>query len=190
MFTKSNNWLIWVLAGVLVGVVGWVIWKDYFKPVERAGETVAATPAKEVANLPTVAAPIAGGAVQAYPKAVKRKLKLPKTVVEDESKVVVSSSKVAASERSHTVTTLVDTNTGKAEAYVRADPLPWLAYTTRGSAGTYYGFKRGEQTVRLQVQQDIVQMKALTFGVTASVDRSVATGLTDSFIGVGAAYRW
>lgn len=178
--------VIVLLVLAMLVMAGWFIWLTKLKPVERPGQTVEATQAKEVAAVPTVAVPVKS--VQAYPKPVKKNLNLPKAAQDDDRKVVVAASKVAAGDRPHTVTTLIDTDTGKAETYVRADPLPWLAYTSRGSAGVYYGMKNGEQSVRLQVTQNIVQVKAIHIGATASVD--MVAGRTDTFVGVGAQYRW
>lgn len=184
--TLYKGVIVLLLLAIIV-LVGWFIWLTN-KPTDRAGQTVEATQAKEVAAVPTVAVPVKS--VQAYPNPVKKKLNLPQAVQDDDRKVVVAASKVQASDRPHTVTTLIDTETGKAETYVRTDPLPWLAYTSRGAAGVYYGLKNGEQAVRLQVTQNIIQVKAVHIGATASYDRVLTTGRGDTFVGVGAEYRW
>ena len=166
-----------ILFGIaFVVLAAWVIWKDHFRPVERAGQTVEAAQAKEVKGLPTEAAAIAGGAVQALPDSVKPKLNLPAAVAGNRKKRVIAASKIKASDRPHTVTTLIDTDTGKAETYVRTDPLPWVAFRSSGAAGVYYGMKNGEQAIRVQVRQDVIQVKAVHVGALASVDRTISTG--------------
>lgn len=181
-----SKWVAVALCALCVFLICWIVWKDYFRPVDRAGQVVAAAQAGEVAGQPTVTVPVTS--VQAYPDAVKKKLNVPKPVADDVKKKVVAASKIAASDRPHTVTTLLDTGTGQFETYVRSDPLPWAAFTARGAAGVYYGLKNGEQAVRLQVRQDLIQVKAVHAGVIGSIDQ--VGGKTDTFVGVGAEYRW
>ena len=180
------KWLAVVLAIVCLVLAGWIVWMHYFKPVERVGEIKEARTAPEVAAVPTVAVPVPAG-VQAYPEAVKRKLKLPRAVADDSRQKVIAASKVAPSERPHTITTVIDAETGKVQTFDRTDPLPWVAYSSKGAAGVYYGLKHGEQIVRLQVRQDIVRVKALSLGVMASVDSGTQSG---AFVGAGVEYRW
>lgn len=181
-----SKWVAVALAALCMLIIGWIVWKDYFRPVDRSGQVVVAKPAGEVAGQATVTVPVAS--VQAYPDAVKKKLNVPKPVADDVKKKVVAASKIAASDRPHTVTTLLETGTGQFETYVRSDPLPWVAFTARGGAGVYYGMKNGEQAIRLQVRHDLVQVKAVHAGVIGSIDQ--AGGKTDTFVGVGAEYRW
>ncbi|MEN6629684.1 MAG: hypothetical protein ABFC42_08565 [Sulfuricella sp.] len=180
------KWLAVVLAIVCIALAGWIVWMHYFKPVERAGAVKEAKAAKEAANVPTGAVPVPAG-VQAYPDSVKRKLKLPKAVADDSRQKVIAASKVAPSERPHTITTVIEAETGKVQTFDRTDPLPWVAYSSKGAAGVYYGIKAGEQIVRLQVRQDIVRVKALSLGVMASVDSGQNR---DAFVGAGVEYRW
>lgn len=171
-----------------VALLGWL----YFKPApEKAGQVVVATEAKEVALAPKVDVPIASGKVKVYQggAALKKALTLPQAVVEDSKEEVLASSKVPADEHSHTVTTVINTDTGKSETFVRTDPLPWLAYENRREVGLYYGTKNGQATVRLQAKQDFIQVKALHVGAIGSIDMA-AGAKPDTFIGVGITYRW
>lgn len=183
-----SKWVAVALAALCVFLICWIVWKDYFRPVDRSGQVVAAKPAVEVAGVSTSSPTVHGGAVQVFPDAVKPKLNLPGPVAADVKKKVVAASKIAASDRPHTVTTLLDTGTGQFETYVRSDPLPWVAFTARGAAGVYYGMKNGQQAIRLHVRQDLVQFKAVHAGVIGSIDQ--AGGKTDTFVGVGLEYRW
>jgi len=182
---SSDTLLKSALAIVCLVLAGWLVWLHYFKPVERAGEVKEAKAAPEVAAVPKtdIAPPkvkvYAGGAP------VKLKLSLPQSVVDNAGQHVIASSKIAASEHPHTVTTVIDEKTGESQTFVRTDPLPWVAYSSKGAAGIYYGIKSGKQVARLQVRQDVLQVKALRAGVMASVDSDGQT-----FAGVGLEYRW
>jgi hypothetical protein len=183
----------WALPGaiVLAGLIatgGWLYHVRNALP-DKAGQVVVATPAAEVAGTPKQTVQVKAG-VDVYKNTpgLKKKLTLPSAVIEDEKQSVLASSKVPAGEHAHTVTTVINTDTGKSETYVRTDPLPWVAYENRGEVGLYYGLKGGQQAVRLQARQDFVQVKALHLGVVGSVD--MVSGKPDYFLGVGAAYRW
>ncbi len=133
---------------------------------------------------------IASGKVAVYQGGapLKRKLTLPQAVVDNDKESVLTSSKIPSGERAHTVTTVINTDTGASETYVRTDPLPWVAYESRGEVGMYYGYKGAQQAIRLQARQDFIQVKALHIGVIGSVD--VSAGKPDFFAGVGVSYRW
>lgn len=173
-------------------VIGLSICWFYFKPTpEKAGQVIVATPAKEVKRVPVVDTKIVSGTVAVYKGGakLKKKLTLPKAIVDDAKKEVLASSKIPTGEHSHTVTTVIDTDTGRSTTYVRADPLPWIALESRGEVGMYAGMKDGQQAVRVQVRQDFVQVKALHAGMVGSVD--MVTGLKASyFVGIGVSYKW
>ena len=173
------------LAIVCLLLAGWIVWMHYFKPVERAGEVKEAKAAPEVAAVPREAIKPPQVKVYAGGKAVKQKLSLPQAVIDAESQRVLASSKIAASEHPSTVTTVIDASTGESQTFVRTDPLPWVAYSSKGAVGLYYGIKRGGQAARLQIRQDFLQVKALRAGVLASVDSD-----GQAFAGVGVEYRW
>lgn len=181
--------VIVLLVLAMLVMAGWFVWLTN-KPVERAGQTVEAKAAAEVKNVPTVAAPVKGGAVQAYPKQVKKKLTLPQSVQDDDRKVVVAASKVAASDRPHTVTTLIDTETGKAETYVRDDPLPWVAFRSSGAIGIGTGVKRGGQMSEIYWRQDIVQFKAIVVSGRLFANHEHNGGRNDAGAMVNAELRY
>ncbi len=83
------------------------------------------------------------------------------------------------------MTTVLDASTGKFETYDRAEPLPWLAVSTKSQVGMYYGLKRGEHVIRLEGQQELLQIKAVRVGAVATLDSDGET-----FVGVGAWARW
>jgi len=124
--------------------------------------------------------------VEAYKSKAKKTTKLPKDVQDDKNKHVLDSSQIPADDNDTTVTTVLDEKTGKVETYVKTEPKPWLASGNHGEVRLEYGIKNALQTVaRASINEDLFQVKALHFGVSASID-------TDGsfFIGAGVAYRW
>lgn len=146
-----------------------------------------ARPAPEVAREPREPVPVTAP-LQVYKPAAKKKLKLPTEIQQAPQKRVAASTLTANDERAHTVTTVLDTSTGIFTSYDRAEPRPWLAPATRTEVGVFYGLRDGGRVIRIQGQQELLQVKALRLGAIASVD--VGSGGVDSFIGVGAWARW
>lgn len=155
-----------------------------FKPDPAPpGIHLPATAAPELKREETV--PVAVASVQVYKPAVKKKLKLPPAVQADPEQHVVASTRTPNDERPHTVTTLVNTATGEFTSYDRAEPLPWLAVSSKTQIGAYYGLRGREQIIRLQAQQELLQVKAVRLGATATLDSD-----GQAFVGVGAWARW
>lgn len=183
-----NRRFIEVVAALVIGAVlaYGIAWYNRPAPIPP-GVTVEATAAKEVKSESKVDV-VVKPPIKAYKHGVKGTLKLPEIVVSDEAKHVVASSKTANDERPHTITTVVDSGTGEVTTYDRIDPLPWLAVNTKSEFGVYYGLKSGEQTVRIEGRQELLQIKSVHIGAIASADVNRAG--TDGFIGVGAWARW
>ncbi len=178
-----NRYLALVLA--LFAVIGAVALYFYFKPAPMpSGVHMPATPAQELKREKTVPVQVAGP-IQVYKPATKKKLKLPAQIQDDPEQHVVASTRTPNDEREHTVTTVLDASTGKFETYDRAEPLPWLAVSTKSQVGMYYGLKRGEHVIRLEGQQELLQIKAVRVGAVATLDSDGET-----FVGVGAWARW
>lgn len=168
-----------VLLGLGIYAAAW-----YFKPAAiPPGVTLDAKAAPAVSREKT--APVAVGKVQAYAPAAKKKLKLPATVQLDSAKHVVASSLTVNDERRHTVTTVLDTGTGEFSSYDRAEPLPWVSVNTKSQVGVFYGIKGGAPVLRLQAQQEFLQIKAVRLGAVGTLDGDAAY-----FVGVGAWARW
>lgn len=187
--------LIQILLAVLAMACAYFWWQSHLanRQQNEVGKTVIATQAKEVANVPKVdvkiKAPIKvykGGA------SLKEGIKLPPEVVQDDAQQVIASSKIdGLDDHPKTVTTVIDTETGESQTYMRTDPLPWLAWSDRGSVGMYAGLKNGTPAVRLQAHQELFTVKAIHFGAVASVDQPISGPISaDYFVGVGAEYRW
>lgn len=191
-----KNWeILGYIALILVCavfVIGWMAHDRHTSP--EVGTTVIATPAPEVKNVPKVGVTIKppvkvykGGA------SLKKEIGLPAEVVQSDTQQIIASSKIdAADDHPHTVTTVIDTETGESQTYVRTDPLPWLAWDDRGGIGMYAGIKNGASTIRLQARQGIFSVKAMHIGLVASIDQPVVSTptLPEYFIGIGVEYRW
>lgn len=166
----------------------WLFDKLVDRPV--GSDSVLADKAPAIGKQPvteiTIAAP-----VKAYTGNTKRNLKLPAAVQADPKQQVIAASQVKADLRPQTVSTVINTETGKVETYVKTDPYPWFAWEPRGEARVAYGYKfdarqhTAKPVARLQVGYDAIRVKALTVGVLATLDSD-----RDAFVGVGVAYRW
>lgn len=184
--------LVAVAFGLLIAMaIGWLSYDR--EPAQGVGATVIARPSGEVAKVPVkTVTPKAGVKVYRGGAALKDGLKLPRDAVEDPDVEVLASSHVKADDHPHTVTTVIDTETGESTTYDRRDPLPWMAWSERGHAGVAVGLKSGEPTARLQVEQEIVTVKALRLSGIATVDQPLNAGATggDFFAGVMVKYQW
>lgn len=184
MMSKPEQILAVVaLSAVLAYGMAW-----YYKPQPvPPGVTVEAKPAPEVKNEPKVDVPITKP-VKAYKPAVKTKLKLPESIASDPSQHVITSIKTPNDERQHTITTVINDKTGESNTFDRVEPLPWMAIDTKTELGVYAGLKHGEQAIRIEAKQALLQVKALHLGAVASADLTRAGA--DGFIGVGGWARW
>lgn len=180
----------WRWVGLLLLAIFITAWMMHLRrPAPPA--TVLATPSAEVQNVPKV-----GVQIQAPLKVyqggakLKQKIALPAEVVSDDRQHVIASSTVEG-DGPHTVTTVVNSQTGESQTFVRTDPLPWLAWDDHGAIGLQAGFRNGQQTVRLNARQGIISIKAVHLGLVADLSQSLTgPSRTDAFVGVGAEYRW
>lgn len=174
-----NKYLLATITLSLI-LMGTIVYDNFYNPYTPS-TTVDARIAPEVIKEATQ--PLEVKSIQVYKPDVKTKLKLPQEVVANPKKHVVAATKVKADDRAHTITTTVDQSDGKFTTYDRVDPLPWIGTTNRTHIGMYYGFKDTGQVVRIQVQQELIQLKALHVEAVASVDTGY--GKPDAFIGIG-----
>lgn len=129
-----------------------------------------ATPAPQVQGLPTVAVPVQK--IQALAPKAKTRLNLPAAVQADPGQHVVSASRVKADPYAdHTVSVVVDEQTGGFQAFESTEPMPWLAMSSMGAAGVLVGQRSdGAQVARFMVRQDVMRSKRLFAGVAAHLD--------------------
>ena len=172
---------------LLAAVLGVVLAAVYitFKPEPMPpGIQLPATPAPELKREETV--PVATDSVRVYKPAVKQKLHLPAHVQADTQQHVVASTRTPNDDRPHTVTTTLDTSTGEFTTYDRAEPLPWLAVSTRQHFGVYVGALNGEQALAVTARQEVLRVKGLkvegiAIGALSQTERA-------AFVGVGASW--
>lgn len=194
-FFRSNPFQYFIL--IILLVIGIWMWLKHLNTPQQSnagvGITVIATPASKIKSIPVHQTPVKNGTVRVYASPAKIKLDLPKAIIDDDRKQVVAASTVKGDDHPQTTTTTMNLETGEFETFTKKEPLPWIAWSDKGSAGLYAGIKNGALTARLEVKQNIFSVKAIHFGAVATLDQPIsgAAGLqTDYFIGVGAEYRW
>jgi hypothetical protein len=193
LHSKQRAWIVIafiVLSLIAVGMAG-ALYHILTKPKPEGSESVIAKPAPAVSRAPTEFVPVKSGKVQVKKGDSKKNLKLPAEIQADDKKQVIAAVQAPGSLRPQTISTVLDTETGKSESFIKTDPYPWFAWEPRGEAKLAYGFKfdakqhQPKQVGRLQLGYDMVRVKALTVGVTGTLDSD-----RDAFIGVGLTYRW
>ena len=155
-------------AGVVTLTLSYVIYSSFFEQ-ENTNRIVLATPSTTVKREATIPVQVAAP-IQVYKPIVKKKLKLSESVIADTKIHVVASNTVKSYDRSRTLNTVIDTDTGYFTTYETIESRPWLAVNTNTQVGLFYGLKDGEKILRLQAKQEVLQIKALHIGVTGSYD--------------------
>lgn len=191
------TWKDWATHPMLIGFAAcgalWgatTLWQNYKPAAPAGGDSVPVQSSPVVKKAPVVAVAIKAP-VKTFQGQTKVQLKLPPIIIADAAEQVIAASKVTADLHPQTVTTVINTDTGAVQSFVKTEPYPWLAIENRGEASVIYGYKfRAGDFVpkpvgRLQVKYDAVRVKALTVGVTASVDSD-----RDAFAGVSVSYKW
>lgn len=173
--------------GIAAGTSAFALWLWLAPKPAPVGAHVEATPAKEVRRIGKES--IETAPVQVYKPAAKEKLELPAVVKSSPTAHVVAATTTPNDERQHTVTTVLDSSTGEFTTFTRAEPLPWVAVSTKSEVGAYLGLKNGEPALRVEGRQELLQIKAVRIGARASADLT-QSGHVDTFIGVGAHVRW
>lgn len=187
---ENKTKLTIALLVMVVGSVGYALWDVLSAPRPVGGDSVIATEAPAVRKVTTEQVVIKAP-VKAFKGRTKANLKLPAAVQADPKQEVIAASQVKSALRPQTVSTVVNTETGKVETFVKTDPYPWLALETRGEIRLAHGYKwkvinpAAERVTRLQINYDVVRVKALTVGVTGTLDTD-----RDAFVGVGLSYKW
>lgn len=181
------NWQ-YKVAAVATLAASLAAWWHFRPQPAPVSVPVIATPSKAVSSVgvETIRTP-----VKVYKPEAKKRLNLPQNITQDASKHVAASSTIKPDDHPHTVSTVIDDKTGEVTTYDTRGPLPWLAVDNHGEAGVAYGIRDGQPTVRLEVRQNLLDVKAVKLGVEATVDQPMSGPLGSSyFVGVGLAYRW
>lgn len=177
--------------GLVIFVAIFLLYQNRPAPTAGPNETaVVAQVAPQLKLAPTIEV-VTKKPIKGYAAPIKSKLRLPDEVIADQNQTVIAASRVRATDRPQTVTTVLDSETGETKTYVKQEPLPWLAFNTRGDLGIYGGIKNGQPTARLQVRQELLQVKAVHIGGIASFDQPLSGPVrADYFVGVGIWGSW
>jgi len=165
---------------LLVLAAGYVLWHFNSTPAQ-VGEQAEAQAAPQVKDVPKTE--IVVPKVKVYAPKAKANLRLPDPLKNDRDIHVVESTRVSTDSHPHTITTLIDANTGETTTLDRREPLPWLTLKKTGAVGLSYDAINGIRT--LYGRQDIVQAKAFYLSGMAALrsDRGMMVGLSIE-------YRW
>ena len=177
-------WILFLMALTLGGVA-----KQCSVPKIPTSIPSVALASKPVVNVAKVEVALESPkkTLKVYPQSIKRKLKIPTEAIHNANIVLTDSSVIQGTERDTQVNQVLDVSTGETTTYVTPLPSPWFRLENRGAASLDYGFKRNatEPVARLNVRQDVLQIKQLHLGVSGSV---YSDG--DYFVGIGGEYRW
>lgn len=177
MSLKSQALSIAILVIASISSVIW--WNQSQEPTRTTGEIQKVEPSKRLE-------PIHPPVVMVQPPAAKKKLKLPAEISKDPAKHVVESVKLKSDTHPQEVIVMMDESTGQVDTYTRRSPLPLIQAEKTGELRLDYGLKDGPNRVaRLSINQNLVAIKALHLGASASLDSEGGW-----FVGGSIAYRW
>jgi hypothetical protein len=187
---KAYRLWIEVALAIAAVVFGFMWWQKFTEPAP-VGVAVEAKPSKILNQIPTETVQVSSGVI-AYKPAAKAKLRLPKPVQDNQAAVVTSATTVPADFRPHTVTTVLDTQTGKTTAYDTRMELPWVAINVRGEAGIGYFQTRDGAVARLSIRQGLASVKAVRLVGEVTFDQPLGNNpaRSSASAGVMALYQW
>jgi hypothetical protein len=178
------NKLIGLLSIAVIVVVGWFMYHLMHKPAPVDNTPAIVAPAilavaKEEVKLVKI---------QAYKQEAKAVLPLPQKIKDDQAEHVVAATQTPDDDHKHTVTTVVNVDTGETTTIDHKEPLPWLAVEKSNELRVDYGYKGDPNPLpvaRLSFRADLVQVKALHFGLNTSLDFD-----GEYFVGVGVGWKF
>lgn len=166
-----------------------MLWSSFTPSPAPVSQWQPAKVAPVVDAVPTVQIEIPKVTVFSAP--AKAKLKLPDAIVQNPDAHVIAATQVKPDLHPQTVVTVINSATGESETITRRDPYPWAAATQSGELRLDYGYKfdhfasGGKMIAKLTLREDLLQLKALHIGATASLESDGTM-----FAGVGLGYRW
>jgi hypothetical protein len=173
-----------ILGAILLSLLAYFLWQHFAPPPAPVGQWVEATSSKELKVVPKVS--IQPKALKVYAPSAKQKLNLPAALQQDDNSYVIASSTLAHDYHPQTVSSVINSETGEVTTITRREDYPWFAPEQTGEARVDYGIKNGGVRVgRLTVREDVLQIKAVHLGATATLDSD-----RDYFVGVGLGVRW
>jgi len=159
-----------MIAGIILAglaCAGWTLWTAPARAVAQLAPT-----SPKVAKIDKVTRDCK--TVEVFADKAKRKLDLPEHVQKDEQASVLAAAPVPPSDYPRTATAVLHRDTGVGEIYLRQDPLPWLAFDSRGALGVAYGIKDDTDgfVTRIYGRLDLMQVKRLHAGLLGDVDNT------------------
>jgi hypothetical protein len=165
MNTRLQHYVELAICLVVLALVWW-----HFTPKPApVGTTIAAQPSPDLKGQPKQ--DITPPKVEVYTPPAKVKLGLPANVQSNSSMYVLGSAKLPADTQPHTITSVIDEDTGEVQTFDRRDPLPWLAAERSGYIQLGGGVKTGVGRIgRAAGAYELVRMKALQAGFDGTLD--------------------
>lgn len=179
-----------ILIGALLVLV-LVLLADKLRPADdqKVGETVVARPAKVLDKVSTT--DVQTAPLKVYKPEAKKKLRLSEETQRDTKQHVLGAVKVRPDYHPHTITPVVNEETGETVIYDTKEPLPWIAIDDHGEAGAIFGLKNGSPAIRVEAKQNLLAVKAAVVSIEGSVDLPLAAPMKpDYMIGIGIHGRW
>lgn len=207
---KIGRALLWIIShgkmlttiALVAFLTAWA-WHWYSQaPDAPVGVSMPAVVAWEVQQEAKTGADVKNGQVQVFKNRSKvmDRLNLPESVKNNPAKEVVAAAKIEPDgfARGHTVTAILDKETGEVKLLDRADSLPWLRWRTDGLVFVGPGFINGDIGARAMVVQHLASVGPATLSAVGSLDQPMASttvannhGL-NTFVGVGLTipFKW
>lgn len=184
------------IAAIIGGLIFGGMWlKNFFASEIPVGVAVLATESDAVADVSKTEIVILKP-ISVYAPEAKRKTRLPDLIINDMDKHVIASSTVKSDTHPQTVTTVIDSVTGKSTTFVVREPLPWLALSRNGHVAAYYGLSGSNPAVMVQASQEFLKIKAVAISGIIQATQVIHSGgyggdvPIDTFGGIGFKYGW
>jgi hypothetical protein len=153
----SVTWAYRLIFTAIVIAMAYLAWLHFSAPKAPVGAIVAAKVAPQAVNIPKVV--IHPKAVKVYHASAKKALPLPQAVIDDKNVQLIEATRVESDDHPHTISTVINTETGETTTFDRREPLPWVTLRRSGALGLEHDLFRGIDT--LYVRQDFVQVKSV-----------------------------
>lgn len=174
-----------ILELVAASFLSILLWNESRSHPAPVGQYQSAQVAPEVKNIPREK--LNCKPIYVYLPAAKSTTNLPPEIKNDPNKYVLNDSTISSSRRPQELVTIYDAQTGENKTLVRESDYPWLQTLQTGYIGMGYGYTNGitQKGYSVFAHEDLLAVKALRFGVDASVQSGGST-----FVGVSATWGW
>lgn len=161
-----------ILIGLLLSVTAFFV-KQSFEKDATPAESALAGPTE------TITSPIV-----VHGDKAKRELRLPKALADNKDVKVLDATTLEECDK--TITAIIDTATGESTLFVRDEPAPLFAASSRASVGVAYGVSDSDGALwQVSGSYEFARIKATRLGIVGTVD---AKGRW--FAGVGMRVTW